>query len=36
MEKKMETTIEYWGNIGLVEKKKETTTSGVFLVGLKV
>ena len=24
MEKKMETTIVYWGNIGIMEKKTET------------
>ena len=26
MEKKMETTVVYWGNIGIMEKKMETTT----------
>ena len=25
MEKKLETTIVYWGNIGIMEKKMETT-----------
>ena len=25
MEKKMETTVVYWGNIGIMEKKMETT-----------
>ena len=25
MEKKVETTIVYWGNIGIMEKKMETT-----------
>ena len=25
MEKKMETTIIYWGNMGIMEKKMETT-----------
>ena len=27
MEKKMATTIVYWGNIGIMEKKMETTLS---------
>ena len=30
MENKMETTIVYWGNIGIMEKKMETTI--VYLV----
>ena len=25
MEKKMETTVVYWGDIGIMEKKMETT-----------
>ena len=28
MEKKMETTIVYWGNLGIMEKKMETTIMG--------
>ena len=28
MEKKMETTIVYWGYIGITEKKMETTIMG--------
>ena len=29
MEKKMETTIVYWGNIGIMEKKMEATIMGL-------
>ena len=28
MEKKMETTIVYWGNLGIMEKKMEATIMG--------
>ena len=30
MEKKMETTIVYWGYIGIVEKKMETSIMGLY------
>ena len=42
MEKKMETTIVYWGYIGIMEKKMETTIMGYIgfraygLLGLRV
>ena len=34
MEKKMETTIVYWGHIGMMEKKTETTIMGYY-IGLR-
>ena len=30
MEKKMETTIVYWGNIGIMENKMEATIMGLY------
>ena len=30
MEKKMETTIVYWGNIGIMENKLEATIMGLY------
>ena len=32
MEKKMGTTIAYWGTIGMMEKKIETTAIGLYRV----
>ena len=36
MEKKMETTIVHWGNIGIMENKMETTIMGFigYMMGL--
>ena len=34
MEKKMETTVEYWGYIGIMEKNMETTTVSWAYMGI--
>ena len=30
MEKKMETTIAYWGNLGIMDRKMEATIMGLY------
>ena len=36
MEKKIETTIVYWGNLGIMEEKMEATIMGLYGLGLRV
>ena len=35
MDKKVETTIVYWGNIGIIERIMETTIQGLKIWGFK-